>query len=205
MLRTLGLLAFTFLVMLHYYDMPESYNTTASGKTIEKLFGPCGDPCVIRNNGGGYIWEFKDAAAEVQLGAKKQIIVAGPCASACAVFADILRDKVCLTPSASFGFHQAFIETEVSLGEREIVIRAYSSPAKYHSEFINLWAQAQGGYPRGNDLLWMPFRVASQHWTTCPSSPFETALKPVPMEWYTPTAYPFPRTVRVPLPRPKPY
>lgn len=58
---------------------------------------PCSNPCVIEFSPGGVVDLFE--AEGRQLAADKtQVIVDGPCISACTILVDLARANVCITP-----------------------------------------------------------------------------------------------------------
>jgi hypothetical protein len=63
---------------------------------------------VITGDPGGYIDEFLHKY-EVIRTSGDQVIVAGPCSSACTIMLGIVPDgKICATPRGVFGFHSGF-------------------------------------------------------------------------------------------------
>ena len=116
----------------------------------------CDEPCVITKNNGGNLLSFRKAADEVLSGRRTRIIITGLCASACAYFADLVREKTCITPSAVFGFHQA-----VNTGDP----RVRTIPV--HSPEIHAWVMDNGGFPPPSGMRFMPYAEARKFWKTC--------------------------------------
>ena len=80
--------------------------------------------------------------------------VVGPCKSACTVLlGHIPRDRICVTPQASFGFHLAKMP-------RATVIIWNLYPAD-----IKGWINAHGGLQ--TDLVWMRAPDTYQHFKKC--------------------------------------
>lgn len=120
------------------------------------------DPCVITQAQGGKVREHHLAAIEVLAGYKQTVVLAGPCASACVLFADVARDKVCITPTASLHFHKYYNETKWG--------RRFGHRDPPHSADIDRWVRKKGGYPTDTFLV-MRYRDAKSIWRTCELNP----------------------------------
>lgn len=128
------------------------------------VFGYCGDTCVIRYNPGGEVKAFQAAARAVRAGAKRLVVIDGPCISACAIFADMARSRVCITSRARFGFHKASILAVRSFGQSELIGR--QDPP--HSRDIAAWVKRKGGFPVSG-LRVMSAKEAGRYWRRCTS------------------------------------
>jgi hypothetical protein len=115
----------------------------------------CGEPCIIRDNPGGSVYLFQLAADRVLGGARKQIIIDGECASACAFFAEKARPRVCVTKKARMGYHQGIVGDDERL---RFVLQ--------HAPDIHNWVMRRGGFP-ANGMLWMEFVEARKFWPVC--------------------------------------
>lgn len=136
-------------------------------RAFDAAFGPCrGSTCVVRSNPGGDVRRFVAAARAVRAGAKRLVVIDGPCASACVIFADIARDRVCITDRATFGFHKAtlFRAERRTGGERRWRQIARHDPV--HSADIDRWVRRNGGFP-SRGLRMMDNRDAGQFWRRC--------------------------------------
>jgi hypothetical protein len=106
----------------------------ADERALRAAFGRCGEPCVIKSSPGGEVKTFQ---------------ADGPCFSACAIFADLARSKVCVTSRARFGFHKAtlmaVLSSEDGSGKRLEYLGRQDPP---HSSDIAGWVQSKGGFPR---------------------------------------------------------
>jgi hypothetical protein len=127
---------------------------------VEKVFGQCGNPCLIKENYGGFEFMFIDAAKET-VEKRLPIIIDGECASGCAVFADAARPNVCITPRAFFEFHRA----RITLRTRVI----YKGP-QTQSKDVDDWVKRNGGYPK-KTMTTMPFTEAKKFWPICNLTP----------------------------------
>ena len=133
---------------------------------FQAAFGPCGEPCVIRSCPGGNVKIFNAAASAVLHGnVRRTIVVDGQWTSACVLFADMARERVCITPRARFGFHKGTThQLFFTPGYIVAVEKGRFDPA--HSSDIERWVRARKGYPtRG--LLQMPFNEARRFWRVC--------------------------------------
>jgi hypothetical protein len=133
---------------------------------LAAAFGACGEPCVIRFSPGGEVRTFQAAALAVRAGSKRLVVIDGPCISACAIFADLARTRVCITDRATFGFHKAQRIGVRRLGNgtiRKLDLGRYDPP---HSSDIAHWVRRNGGYPV-EGLRMMGTKQAAQFWRRC--------------------------------------
>ncbi len=140
-----------------------SLPTQAAGARVnafDKVFGhvPCNarGVCIVNGNPGGVIDDFTAAASAINRSGFK-VVIAGPCLSACTIFADKARTHVCITKYAVFGFHKAHNE---DTGDVD------ANPWPGHSRDIVAWVDAHGGYPDEKPLM-MSYEDARQFWQTC--------------------------------------
>ncbi len=136
---------------------------------FEAAFGSCGDRCVIRFSPGGEVRTFVTAAMAVRAGEKKLVIIDGPCISACAIFADVAREKVCITNRAQFGFHKGRHLASEQRSDGKRVFRELGRSDPPHSRDIARWVRRNGGFP-DEGLLVMNSPQARQFWRRCRSN-----------------------------------
>ena len=151
-------------------SVPRHEDTTA----FHTALGECADPCIIKPNRGGSVETFRSAARGGLSGLEKQIVIGVPCISACAIFADLARPRVCIAEGAVFLFHMArhpmlniewFTIKSISTGFiGEPLIFIYSDPPQ--SPDIDAWVKSRGGYPKDRFLV-MPFSTAKNFWPIC--------------------------------------
>ncbi len=134
---------------------------------FEAAFGSCGDPCVVRFSPGGEVRTFLAAAHAVRSGAKKLVVIDGPCISACAIFADVARAKVCITDRAQFGFHKKRRFAVQPRAGRKAVVRELGRRDPPHSRDIANWVGRNGGFP-SEGIRMMSSEQARQFWRRCP-------------------------------------
>ncbi len=76
---------------------------------LELLFGCISTvECTLRPSGGGMELAFQEAAIEA-LSRGTRVIINDECASACVIFASLVRARACLTPSAVMMVHRASV------------------------------------------------------------------------------------------------
>jgi dienelactone hydrolase len=126
----------------------------AGSQAVVRAVGDCGDPCVISNSNGGRIVDFRAAAAAIQNGARKSIVIDGYCASACMTLAALARSKVCITSRAVFAYHKTNFNRPIPLASD-----------------MNRWINRNGGFPEFNGTPGvLPSQVAQSFWRQCKST-----------------------------------
>ena len=159
---------------LHFYanDLLEARNT------VSQLFD-CDNPCIIKNNPGGNIYKFAEAAKALLSLPEGLAVVDGDCYSSCAVFADIAKAKVCITEQAVFWFHKG-----------EAVQFSGWKSYSWHidppqSDEISQWVYERGGY-RVKHFLPMRFGEAIRFWQHCDLNPPLPRSRPKELAHYEP-------------------
>lgn len=148
--------------------LPSSGQAQSPGHdAFAAAFGHCpGEVCMIQYNPGGEINRYLAAAEAVRAGALRQVIIDGPCLSACAIFADMARERVCITGRASFGFHKARLYAVQPARGGRSHYREVRREDPSHSRDIASWVYRNGGFPDDGYLM-MDAREASRIWPTC--------------------------------------
>jgi hypothetical protein len=132
---------------------------------LDLAFGPCGDPCIVTRSPGGYIYLFEQAAHQVLEGEKRLVVIDGDCYSACTIFADLARSRVCITQMAVFYFHKAYYtDTRMVAGVEQVIHTDLFDPPQ--SPDIDKAVRALGGYP-ADGFTSMPYAIAKDFWRTC--------------------------------------
>ena len=126
---------------------------SSPNSAVFQALGHCGDPCTIRNNGGGRIVDFEDAAFAIRRGARSALVIDGYCGSACLVMADLARPRTCITSRAVFGYHKT----------------NYNRPLPLRGD-LRQWINRNGGFPEfhGRPGL-ISANVARRFWPMCSS------------------------------------
>ena len=132
----------------------------AKADAVSDALGCTGDPCVVRNSLGGELGSFKAAAREIKRTGRR-VVIDGPCASACAIMADMARSNVCVTSRAKFGFHKGYV-VAVSGGKMYLLKRFNPS----HSKDIARWVSKSGGFP-SKGMRVMSNGSARKFWKKC--------------------------------------
>jgi len=161
-LSSMALLAGLSLILA----LPAEAQAQSRDRALRAAFGNCGDPCIVRYSPGGELESFRAAANAVRRGARRLVVIDGPCISACAVFADMARARVCITDRAVFGFHKATLVSLRSLRSGRTLRRVLAVSDPPHSADIARWVQRRGGFPR-NGLVQMRAREAAAFWRRC--------------------------------------
>ncbi len=153
----------------NYSPETEQIKVPVLDEYLRKNFRECRNnkrTCVITSNDGGIEGEFLSAAEEVLAGARDIIMIDGPCASACAVFADKAKAKVCITHRAVFHFHMARLYKDNKLKK----FIGWAEPEQ--SPPIRAWVIARKGFPKSRTkMLDMPATEAARFWHLCEINP----------------------------------
>jgi hypothetical protein len=145
--------------------LAQTDSTQAQG-ALHQAFGACGEPCIVRYNPGGELQLYQAAAREVMRGARRLVVIDGPCISACAIFADMARERVCITDRAQFGFHKARRYAVHPLANGRTRAREVARRDPPHSQDIAQWVRSRGGFPN-EGLRMMSARDATRFWRRC--------------------------------------
>ena len=99
----------------------------------------------ITRDHGGYVEEYKAKYAHIR-DTGQRVIIDGICNSACTLLLGIMPPgKVCVTPRASLGFHQAYFDQRWTAG---VKITSYSGTAElmgYYPQPVKEWIARHGG------------------------------------------------------------
>ena len=159
--------ALVWLVCMAYPAKAPEYSPSPFGL----VFGHCGirDPCFIAPNGGGSINLFLQAARAVNRGDKNLVVINTTCASACALFADKARERVCIGEFAVFQFHKG--TRSYWTGFRQYPPDIWNGRFDpLQSPDIDSWIRERGGYP-ATGWLDMTYQEARRFWRPCDFNP----------------------------------
>lgn len=148
---------------------------------VARVLGCSNDPCIVRNNDGGLVDLFEQAATAINSGARAHIVIDGPCASACTILIDKVADKVCLTKWAQLHFHKG---TEYSItitlyapptfgfgiSAKEVRHESFYVPTLFDPDYspaVMRWIRAIGGLPKDGSFVVMPDQLARRIWRSC--------------------------------------
>ena len=99
----------------------------------------------ITRDHGGYVEQYK---AKYQRIAKsgERVIIDGICNSACTlVFGIVPMNKICVTPRASVGLHQAYIDKAFTFGIKVMSDEGTSDLMSYYPQPLKEWIGRNGG------------------------------------------------------------
>jgi len=86
----------------------------------------------ITRDHGGYVEEYKAKYKHIR-DSRQRVIIDGICNSACTlVFGIVPMNKICVTPRASIGFHQAYYDKAFTFGIKVTSLEGTSDLMSYY-------------------------------------------------------------------------
>jgi hypothetical protein len=99
----------------------------------------------ITRDHGGYVEEYKAKYARVRDG-RERVVIDGICNSACTlVFGIVPLNKICVTPRASVGFHQAYYDKAFTFGIKVTSAGGTADLMSYYPDTVKDWIRRNGG------------------------------------------------------------
>ena len=99
----------------------------------------------ITRDHGGYMLEYKAKYERIR-DRHERVIIDGICNSACTlVFGIVPPNKICVTPRASLGFHQAYYDKAFTFGIKINSAEGTEQLMSYYSEPVKDWIRHNGG------------------------------------------------------------
>jgi hypothetical protein len=99
----------------------------------------------ITRDFGGYVEAYKAKYAKLR-DHKQRVIVDGICNSACTLVLGIVPlNRICVTPRASLGFHQAYYDKRWTAGLRVTSLAGTDELMSYYPPAVKAWIARQGG------------------------------------------------------------
>ena len=99
----------------------------------------------ITRDHGGYVKEYKAKYERIR-DRKERVIIDGICNSACTlVFGIVPMNKICVTPKASLGFHQAYYDKAFTFGIKVTSSEGTSDLMSYYPDTVKDWIRRNGG------------------------------------------------------------
>jgi hypothetical protein len=99
----------------------------------------------ITSDHGGYVEEYKAKFEQVRKSGER-VIIDGICNSACTlVFGIVPINKICVTPRASIGFHQAYYDKAFTFGIKVTSYEGTSDLMSYYPNAVKDWIRRNGG------------------------------------------------------------
>ncbi|KQW22661.1 hypothetical protein ASC80_04715 [Afipia sp. Root123D2] len=107
--------------------------------------GPARADLRITRDHGGYVEEYKAKYERIRKRGER-VIIDGICNSACTmVFGIVPLSKICVTPRASLGFHQAYYDKAYTFGIKVTTAAGTSDLMTYYTPAIKSWIARHGG------------------------------------------------------------
>jgi hypothetical protein len=99
----------------------------------------------ITRDHGGYVEEYKTKYKRVREKGER-VIIDGICNSACTlVLGMVPMNKICVTPRASLGFHQAYYDKAFTFGIKVTSSEGTSDLMSYYPNTVKDWIRRNGG------------------------------------------------------------
>lgn len=99
----------------------------------------------ITRDHGGYVEEYKAKYKRVR-DKGERVIIDGICNSACTLVLGIVpMNKICVTPRASLGFHQAYYDKAFTFGIKVTSAAGTSDLMSYYPDTVKDWIRRNGG------------------------------------------------------------
>lgn len=114
----------------------------------------------ITRDHGGLVEEYKKKYARIR-DRGQRVIIDGICNSACTMVLGIVPlNRICVTPRASLGFHEAYIDKRWTAGIRVASASGTADLLTYYPPPLRDWIRRQGGltpqmkHLRNGGALW---------------------------------------------------
>ena len=99
----------------------------------------------ITRDHGGYVSEYKEKYERIRE-RHERVIIDGICNSACTlVFGIVPLNKICVTPRASVGFHQAYYDKAFTFGIKVTSAEGTADLMSYYPDTVKDWIRRNGG------------------------------------------------------------
>jgi hypothetical protein len=99
----------------------------------------------ITRDHGGYVEEYKTKYKRIRASGDR-VVIDGICNSACTlVFGIVPMNKICVTPRASIGFHQAYYDKAFTFGIKVTSMEGTSDLMSYYPDSVKDWIRRNGG------------------------------------------------------------
>ena len=107
--------------------------------------GPAFADLRITRDFGGFVDQYKTKYAKVRAKGER-VIIDGICNSACTLVLGIVPlNRVCVTPRASLGFHQAYYDKRWTAGLRVTSTAGTDELMSYYPAAVKAWIARKGG------------------------------------------------------------
>ncbi len=131
---------------------------------------PAAADYIITRDHGGHVEKYKERYVRLR-DKGGRIIINGICNSACTLLLGIVPlNRICVTPKASLGFHEAYIDKRWTFGVRVASSDGTADLLSYYPRPVKDWIRRQGGLTRemkrlkyGGDM-WMMVDPCPDEW-----------------------------------------
>lgn len=99
----------------------------------------------ITRDHGGYVEEYKAKYKHIR-DSGERVVIDGICNSACTLVLGIVPlNKICVTPRASLGFHQAYYDKAFTFGIKVSSATGTYDLMSYYPDTVKDWIRRNGG------------------------------------------------------------
>ena len=99
----------------------------------------------ITNDRGGYVEQYKAKYERIRESGER-VVIDGVCNSACTLVLGIVPlNKICVTPRASLGFHEAYYDKSFTFGIKVTSAAGTSELMSYYPDTVKDWIRRNGG------------------------------------------------------------
>jgi len=99
----------------------------------------------ITNDHGGYVEQYKTKYERIR-DRGERVVIDGVCNSACTLVLGIVPlNKICVTPRASLGFHEAYYDKSFTFGIKVTSAAGTSELMSYYPDTVKDWIRRNGG------------------------------------------------------------
>ena len=124
----------------------------------------------ITRDHGGYVEEYKTKYARIRDN-HERVVIDGICNSACTlVFGIVPLSKICVTPRASIGFHQAYYDKAFTFGIKVTSTEGTADLMSYYPVTVKDWIRRNGGLTtemkkiKNGEELWKIVDPCPEEW-----------------------------------------
>ena len=124
----------------------------------------------ITRDHGVYIEEYKAKYQQIR-DTRQRVIIDGICNSACTlVLGMVPMNKICVTPRASLGFHQAYYDKAFTFGVKVTSLEGTSDLMSYYPDSVKDWIGRNGGLTtemkkiKNGEELWKIVDPCPEEW-----------------------------------------
>ena len=99
----------------------------------------------ITGDHGGYVSEYKEKYQRIR-DRHERVVIDGVCNSACTlVFGIVPLNRICVTPRASIGFHEAYYDKAFTFGIKVTSAEGTADLMSYYPNTVKDWIRRNGG------------------------------------------------------------